>query len=159
MSNNERSVVIAFLTGCFLLALGMLYAWAQAQRIPSDSSGTRVGWEFSANGTTAAVAVTAPAIQGRSNYICGFDFFMTNATAANPATVVTVTGLVNTMTYGYPTLATGAAIPNSPHLTIAFSPCQPASAENIAIVVQGPTPGAGATFTSINSWGYSDVPF
>lgn len=151
-----------FLVGWFLITVVagyIAYAWAQAQRIPSDASGTRMGWEFSANGTTAAVGVTAPAIPGRTNYICGFDFFMTNATAANPATAVTVTGPINTLTFGYPTLALGAAIPNNPHLNINFTPCQPASAENTTIVVQGPTPGSGATYTSINSWGYSDVPY
>jgi hypothetical protein len=143
-----------------LAAAALMLAWiapalAQTASIPSDASSTRQAVEQSANGTTAAVSATLPAVKGQTTYICGFDFFMTNATSANTATNVTVTGPVNTLTFGYPTLAAGATVPNNPHLTIPFTPCQPANGQNTAIVVQGPPPGAGATYTSVNAWGFT----
>lgn len=112
----------------------------------------------SATGTTGAVLATLPASQGRTTWLCGFSFFGTNATAANAATAVTVTGtLGGTLTFGYTTLVAGAAVPDRPPLFIDFNPCIAASAVNTAIVVNGPALGAGATLATTAAWGYQTL--
>lgn len=109
----------------------------------------------SATGTTGATAATLPAVAGKTTYICGFMFVGTNATAANGATSVTITGTISgTMTFGYPTLAAGAAVLHPGPIDEAFSPCIAASNINTAIVVNGPALGAGATLATVSAWGY-----
>jgi hypothetical protein len=109
----------------------------------------------SATGTTAAITATLAAVAGKTTYICGFYFTGTNATAANTATSVTITGTITgTMTFGFPTLAAGATIPNSWPVDEQFTPCIAASAINTAIVVNGPALGTGATLTTLSVWGY-----
>lgn len=93
----------------------------------------------SATGSTGATTATLPAAANKTTYICGFQFMGTNATAAIPATNVTIAGTVSgTLNFGYPTLAVGAAVANTPPVGEVFSPCIPTSAINTAIVVNGP---------------------
>jgi hypothetical protein len=109
----------------------------------------------SATGTTGAISAALPAVAGRTTYICGFYYTGTNATAANPATSVTITGTIGgTMTFGFPTLAAAAAVPNTLPLDEEFLPCIAASAINTAIAVNGPALGAGATLVTATAWGY-----
>jgi|SRR5882762_3633309 len=109
----------------------------------------------SATGTTGAIAATIPAVVGKTAYLCGFYYTGTNATAANPATSVTVTGLVGgTMSYGFPTLALGAAVPNTIPIDDAFLPCIASSSVNTAVVINGPALGSGATLATATAWGY-----
>jgi hypothetical protein len=110
----------------------------------------------SATGTTAAtVATLAASSTGKTTYICGFYFTGTNATAANPATTLTITGTIGgTLNFGFPTLAAAATVPNSLPLDEEFIPCVAASAPNTAIVVNGPALGAGATLATVTAWGY-----
>lgn len=107
-----------------------------------------------ATGTTGAVVATFPAVAGRTAYLCGFYYTGTNATAATAGSV-TITGTIGgTMSFGYPTLASGATIPNTIPVDEQFLPCVPASAINTAIVVNGPALGAGATLATVTAWGY-----
>lgn len=109
----------------------------------------------SATGSTGAIAATLPAAAGKTTYICGFYFTGTNATAANTATTLTITGTISgTMNFGFPTLAAAATVPNTMPLDEQFTPCVAASAVNTAIVVNGPALGAGATLTTLAAWGY-----
>lgn len=109
----------------------------------------------SATGTTGAIAASIPALANKTAFLCGFYYTGTNATAANTATSVTVTGLVGgTMTFGFPTLALGAAIPNTIPVDEEFVPCIPSTSVNTAIVVNGPALGAGATLSTATAWGF-----
>lgn len=108
-----------------------------------------------ATGTTGAVVATLPAVAGKTAYICGFYYTGTNATAANGATAVTVTGTIGgTMSFGFPTLAAAATTPNTIPIDEEFIPCVAASAINTAIAVNGPALGAGATQATVTAWGY-----
>jgi hypothetical protein len=109
----------------------------------------------SATGTTGAITATLPAVAGHTTYICGFYYTGTNATAANPATSVTITGTIGgTMTFGFPTLAAAATVPNTLPLDEEFLPCIAASAINTAIAVNGPALGSGATQATVTAWGF-----
>lgn len=139
----------AFLSSAALM-LSVVTANAQSVYPPNASPITA-----SATGTTAAIAATIPAVANRTAYLCGFYYTGTNATAANTATAVTVTGLVGgTMTFGFPTLALGAAVPNTIPVDEAFLPCIPTTSVGVAIVVNGPALGAGATQSSATAWGF-----
>lgn len=106
-------------------------------------------------GTTAAIAATLPAVAGKTTFICGFYYTGTNATAANTATSVTITGTIGgTMSFGFPTLAAAATTPNTIPIDEEFQPCIAASAINTAIAVNGPALGAGATQATVTAWGY-----
>lgn len=108
----------------------------------------------SASGTTAAVVATIPALANKTAVICGFYYAGSNATAAQAGSV-TVTGTVGgTMSFGYPTIAAGAAVPNSGPVDEAFMPCVPATSVAVAIVVSGPALGAGATVATTTAWGF-----
>jgi hypothetical protein len=108
----------------------------------------------SASGTTAAVVATIPALASKTAVICGFYYAGSNATAAQAGSV-TVAGTVGgTMSFGYPTLAAGAAVPNAGPVDEAFTPCVPATSVNVAIVVSGPALGAGATVATTTAWGF-----
>jgi hypothetical protein len=109
----------------------------------------------SATGSTAAITATLPAVAGKTTYICGFYYTGTNATAANTATSVTINGTIGgTMTFGFPTLAAAATVPNNIPIDEEFLPCIAASGLNTAIAVNGPALGTGATQATVNAWGY-----
>lgn len=132
------------------LLLSVVQAGAQSVYPPNSIPITA-----SATGTTAAIAATIPALANKTAYLCGFYYTGTNATAANTATTVTVTGLVGgTMTFGFPTLALGAAVPNTIPVDDAFLPCVASTSVNTAIVINGPALGAGATLSTATAWGY-----
>jgi len=149
--------MIRLAAGLLLLALaGLSPARAQlACPFPFSAAGPCTPITASASGSTGAISATFPAVPGRTAYICGLHFNGTNATAANPATAVTVTGTITgSISFGFPTLAAGAAIPNTPPIDEQFAPCIAAGALNTAIVINGPALGAGATLTTITAWGY-----
>lgn len=141
-----------------LCALIAATAAALAQMNNSTYPAGAIGVTSSATGTTGAVVATLPASPGRTTYICGFTFVGTNATAANPATSVVVSGTISgSLNYGYPTLAAGAAVAPQPPLAITMAPCTPASATNTAVVVTGPALGAGATLATVEARGYQTL--
>lgn len=108
----------------------------------------------SASGTTAAVVASIPALANKTAVICGFYYAGSNATAAQSGSV-TVAGVVGgTMSFGYPTLALGAAVPNTGPVDEAFTPCIPATTAGAAITVTGPSLGAGATVATTTVWGF-----
>lgn len=149
-----KSAVRNILILCFL---GFALTPAQAQRVCPDPFDTKPCTPItaSATGTTGATTATLPAVSGKTTYICGFQFMGTNATAANPATNVTITGTISgTLNFGYPTLAAAATVANTPPVGEVFTPCIQASAINSAIVVNGPALGAGATLVTVSAWGY-----
>jgi hypothetical protein len=138
---------------CIILAtlLGLLSPATAQVSYPLNS----IPITATATGTTGAIAATIPAMAGKTIYLCGFYYTGTNATAANTATSVTVTGLVGgTMTYGFPTLAAAATVPNTIPLDDTFMPCVAATSVNTAVVVNGPALGAGATLATATAWGY-----
>lgn len=141
----------------FLLAV-LFAAPASAQLAcpdPYTARGACTPITATATGTTAAVVATLSAVAGKTTYLCGFYYTGTNATAANTATSVTVTGTIGgTMTFGFPTLAAAATVPNTIPIDEEFQPCVAASAINTAIVVNGPALGAGATQATVTAWGY-----
>ena len=142
----------------FFLIAALFSLPAQAQVVcpdPFSARGICTPVTSSATGTTGAITATLPAAGGKTTYICGFIFIGTNATVANTATNLTVTGTVSgTLNFGFPTLAAGAAVPNPQPIDEAFLPCLAASAINTAIVVNGPALGAGATLVTVTAWGY-----
>lgn len=145
----------AYLLGLCLLAI---VSPAQAQLAcpnPFVAGAVCTPVTATATGTTAAVIATLPAVSGKTAYICGFYYTGTNATAANGATAITITGVISgTMTYGFPTLAAGAAVPNTIPVDEMFVPCVAASAINTGIAVNGPALGAGSTQATVTAWGY-----
>lgn len=139
----------------FSLCLLLPASAQQACPDPYSARGTCTPITASASGTTAAIAATIPAVAGKTAYLCGFYYTGTNATAANGATAVTVTGVIGgTMTFGFPTLALAATTANTIPIDEAFLPCIAATALNTAIVVNGPALGAGATLATVTAWGY-----
>lgn len=140
----------------FLLAL-LFAAPASAQQAcpdPFSARGACTPITATATGTTGAVVATLPAVAGKTTYLCGFVYVGTNATAAQNGSV-TVTGVITgTMSFGYPTLAFGATVPNTSPVDEAFLPCLASSATNTAIVVNGPALGAGAPLATVTAWGY-----
>lgn len=142
----------------FLFVLALLFAVPASAQLacpdPYTARGTCTPITNSATGTTGATAATLPAVAGKTTYICGFYFVGTNATAATNGSV-TITGTIGgTMNFGYPTLATGATVPNTIPIEEEFIPCIAATAVNTAIVVNGPALGAGATLATVTAWGY-----
>lgn len=156
-----RVVSFALLFSAALLGLAKLGDYtrpAQAQFNNSQYPAGAIPVTNSATGTTGAVLATLPAAQGRVTWLCGFSFFGTNATIANGATAVTVTGaLGGTLTFGYTTLAAAATVPDRPTLFIDFNPCLQATGVNTAVVVNGPALGAGATLATTAAWGYQTL--
>jgi hypothetical protein len=132
-----------------LTALLLCSASAFAQSPPGATPITAT-----ASGTTGAITATIPAVANKTAVLCGFVYTGTNATAAQAGSV-TVTGLVGgTMSFGYPTLAAGAAVPVTSPVDEAFLPCLPATSVNVAITVNGPALGTGATLATVTAWGY-----
>jgi hypothetical protein len=138
------------------LALSCLSAFAQlACPYPFVAGAPCTPVTASAVGTTAAITATLPSAAGHTTYICGFYYTGTNATAANPATNLTITGTISgTMTFGFPTLAAAATVPNNIPLDEEFTPCIAASGLSTAISVNGPALGTGATQATVTAWGY-----
>jgi hypothetical protein len=135
-----------------IIALWLLAGPAVAQSAYPPNSIPITG---SASGTTAAIAATIPALANKTAYLCGFYYTGTNATAANTTTAVTVTGVAGgTMTFGFPTLALGAAVPNTIPVDEAFLPCVASTSVNTAIVVNGPALGSGSTLSTATVWGF-----
>jgi hypothetical protein len=127
----------------------------QACPDPYSARGACTPITASATGSTGAIAATIPAVASKTAYLCGFYYTGTNATAANTATQVTVTGLNGgTMPFGFPTLALAATVPNTIPIDEAFLPCLAATSVNSPIVVNGPALGAGATQATVTAWGY-----
>ena len=139
-------------------ALCLLAFPAQAQQAcpdPYTARGICTPITNTATGTTGAIAATLPAVAGKTAYLCGFYYTGTNATNPNTATSVTVTGTIGgTMSFGFPTLAAAATVPNTIPIDEEFLPCVAASAVNTPIVVNGPALGAGATQATVTAWGY-----
>lgn len=105
-----------------------------------------------ATGTTGAVVATLPALPGRTTYITGLSYQAVNPTAAINATV-TLGNTATALSFLYPTLAAGAAVPNPDELTITFNPAIPSSAVNQTITVTASALGAGGV-ANLNVWGY-----
>jgi hypothetical protein len=146
----------ALLALCFLAFMSPAHAQLSCPDPFSAGGANCTPVTASASGSTGAIAATLPAVAGKTTFICGLYFSGTNATAANPATSVTVTGTIGgTMTFGFPTLAAAATVPNTLPIEEEFVPCIAASAVNTAIVVNGPALGAGATLVTASAWGYS----
>jgi len=131
---------------------------AHAQRVcpdPSTPSAPCTPITASTTGTTGAITATLAAAAGKTTYICGFYYTGTNATSANTATTLTITGTIGgTLNFGFPTLAAAATVPNNLPLDEEFIPCIAASGVNTAIAVNGPALGAGATLATVTAWGY-----
>lgn len=89
-----------------------------------------------ASGTTGAVVATIPAVAGKTNNLCSFSVSATGTGSVGP---ITITGLAGG-TQTYQLTAPGS-------VGQAFSPCLPASAPNVAIVI---TTTADATATAVN---------
>jgi hypothetical protein len=122
---------------------------------PFSARGACTPVTASTTGSTGAITATLPAVAGKTTYICGLYFTGTNATAANPATTVTITGTIGgTLNFGFPTLAAAATVPNTIPIDEQFLPCIAASAINAPIVVNGPALGTGATLVTVSAWGY-----
>lgn len=149
--------IFAALAFCALLLIAAAPASAQQGACPNPfaSGAPCTPITATATGTTGAVVATLPAVAGKTTYICGFYYTGTNATAANTTTSVTVTGVIGgTMSFGFPTLAAAATVPNTIPIDEEFIPCVAASAINTAIAVNGPALGAGATQATVTAWGY-----
>jgi hypothetical protein len=56
------------------------------------------------------------------------------------------------MTFTYVSVS-GATTANA-QLPVTMTPCQPASAQNVAIAVSLPSLGAGNTNATVNAWGF-----
>jgi hypothetical protein len=148
--------MIRVVAALLLLFLGGLSS-AQAQRVCPDPFNVAPCTPItaSATGSTGAITATLPAVVGKTTYICGFYYTGTNATAANPATNVTITGTIGgTMNFAFPTLAAAATVPNTIPIDEEFIPCIAASVVNTAIVMNGPPLGAGATLATVSAWGF-----
>ena len=146
----------------FFLSLLLLFSFlgvalAQVPQLVQERSQLpvgAVGVTGSGTGTTGAISATLAAASGKTTYICGFSYTGTNATAAQNGSV-TVTGVITgTMSFGFPTIATGVALLSPSPLVQNFYPCVPGSAVNTAIVVNGPALGAGAPLATVAAWGY-----
>lgn len=149
--------MIRILSSLILLLALIAPGLAQAPQIVTESTQLPSGAipiTASATGTTAAVVATLAASTTRRTFICGFSFTGTNATAAQAGSVTVVGVITATMTFGFPTLAAGAAVPHASPMVQTFYPCIPSSAINTAIVVNGPALGAGATLATTAAWGY-----
>lgn len=141
----------------FFILAALFAAPASAQLAcpdPFSARGLCTPITVSTTGTTGATSVTIPAVAGKTAYLCAFNFTGSNATGATNGSV-TITGLVGgTVTYGYPTLVAGAAVPNTPPIDEGYTPCIPATAANVAIVVNGPALGTGAPLVTLTASGY-----
>jgi len=108
----------------------------------------------SASGTTGVVTATIAAQASKTAVLCGFVYTGSNASSAQNGSV-TVTGVVGgTMSFAYPTLAAGAAVPVTSPVDEAFLPCIPATSVNVAITVNGPALGTGAPIATVTAWGF-----
>jgi hypothetical protein len=137
-----------------VVALFINKAWAQMV-IPSENAAIRTSVAASGTGTTAAVTATLPATIGRINFLCGVIITVSNANSAGAANA-TVTGLqASTLNIGVVWNALAGPIPAP--IVIPFSPCQPATAPNVAVVVTSPAVGSGATLNTVKIFGYQTL--
>lgn len=139
----------------FALALALLLAPALAfAQVPQAPPLTTAPTLSASSGNVAAATATATiaAIDGQTNYLCGFAITSSGSTAAAVVSV-TVTGLLGgTQTYTYTSVA-GVTLANAP-LVVQFPACVQASGQNVAIAVSMPTLGAGNTNASVNAFGF-----
>jgi hypothetical protein len=134
-----------------LLAALLVSTAAFAQSIYPPGS---IPFTATASGTTGVVTASIAAQASKTAVICGFYYSGTNATAAQTGSVTVVGVVGGTMSFGYPTLALGATIPTTIPIDEAFLPCIPATSVNVAITVNGPALGAGATLATVTAWGF-----
>lgn len=119
---------------------------------PSNQTGLDAVSASSGNVAAGTATATLAAVSGWTTYICGFSITSSGSTGALVVSP-TVTGLNGgTLTFTYTSIA-GVALANAP-LVVPFSPCQPATAQNVAIVVSMPSLGTGNTNATVNAWGY-----
>ena len=134
------------LAGLLLLAL------APARAADNNVASGQMLSASSGNVAAATATATLAATQGYLNRICGFQITSSGSTGAAVVSP-TVTGIKGgTMTFTYTTVA-GATLANAP-LTVAFSPCLPATGPNVAIAVALPSLGAGNTNATVSAQGY-----
>lgn len=109
--------------------------------------------EVSSANAAAANNQTLAGATGRTTYIEGFTVSGLGATAASTI-AITVTGITNTLTYYYsvPAGATTAA----PLLDVRFPSPIPATGQNVAIVVNVPSFGAGNTSAAACAYGFQN---
>lgn len=104
-----------------------------------------------AAGTTGAVTLTIAAVAAKTNYLCGFDVSAIGGTAAvGPITLVGLagaTGAATTLTYQLASSAGGALLSEK------FSPCAPANAASLAVVITTTADGT-ASAVNVNAWGF-----
>jgi len=106
----------------------------------------------SANVANVSAVATIPAVALKTAYMCGFTITSGGSTGAALVTPTLVGLLSGTVNFTYGTVA-GATLANPP-LVVAMTPCLPASAVNVALVLTLPALGAGNTNATVNSWGY-----
>jgi hypothetical protein len=127
---------------------------------PTGDTGKRATPVTASSGNVANAAATATLAAGGANvmnYISGFEFTGSGATAA-AVVLLTITGVIGgTMTYVIPVPA-GVTV-GIPPLVVEFNPPLQASALNTAIVVSVPALGAGGnTNSAVVAHGYQ-IPF
>jgi hypothetical protein len=117
------------------------------------SAGVRTDDGQSATGAAAALTATLAAAGSQKTYIAGFVVDGLGATAAS-VVEVTVTGLLGgTVTYELP-IPAGVTTQLPAPLYVEFPNPIPASANNVAIVVNVPSFGAGNTRAVVSVHGY-----
>lgn len=101
-----------------------------------------------ATGTTAATTATLAGTAAKTTYICGFTISAdaTTAVAGNATVTGTISGSLNFIQNVGAATAAGM-------LTQTFSPCIPASGQNVGIAVNSAAAGIAGN-TAVNAWGY-----
>lgn len=104
------------------------------------------------NGANTPLASTLPAVPGKTNFVSGIEITSTGATAGGvvQATISGVIGGPIPYVFAVPAGATLGAQP----LVIEFNPPLPATGPNVAVALNVPAVGAGATNTTACIHGY-----
>ena len=142
----------ALLLACILFAGPAAAQQGAPFMAPSSATGLDGVTASSGNVAAGVATATLPAVAGWTTYLCGFSITASGATAGLPVSPTVVGINSGTMTFTY-TAPAGVLVP-APPLIVPFTPCQPASAANVAIVVSMPSLGTGNTNASVNAWGY-----
>jgi hypothetical protein len=101
----------------------------------------------------SAIALTIPAVAGRTNFCTGFEITAGGATTATSVTV-TLTGIIGgTQNYNLPISTTPASAVTT--LIVEFTYPLQASAANTTITLNVPAAGAGNTSTAACLHGYT----